>query len=302
MRAAPPPPLISTHQLSEQQLQDLHVLSLLCQTQDGNGIPLYAHLLGSYRPYPANLLLYEGTQLLGFLAVFFFYAKACEVVLLITPTRRRQGLARHLLQAAFPLIQAQRCRRLIFSMPHRQVTACEAMLPFIYEGTEYLLQQPISYRTPDCTKKLIIRPATREDTAALCAIDNACFPTAAGAMPDRFARVLHDPQYVVCMAWYDNIPVGKAHYRLASTTKVILSDIAVIPAFQNQGFGSALIVHCTNAAYQSQHAVVELSVEAMNKSALQWYLRLGFTLHNAWDYWSIATDSIQTNGFVGVFT
>src|SRR4051812_19799815 len=93
--------ILQNNQLSALQLQQLHELAALCQTTDG-GVPcLYPHLLKEKRETDNNLLYYKNNQLIGFLSVYFFYADACEISLMVHPDYRQQKIATQLLQPIF---------------------------------------------------------------------------------------------------------------------------------------------------------------------------------------------------------
>lgn len=80
--------ITTTHQLSQPTLTSLQALLNACRATDNATIPVYPHLLEAYRPGPASLLYYDQEQLIGFLALFYFYADAAEVALVVHPDRK----------------------------------------------------------------------------------------------------------------------------------------------------------------------------------------------------------------------
>ena len=98
-------------------------------------------------------------------------------------------------------------------------------------------------------QSLVIRPATKEDCAAVAAVETAAFPTPAEA--ELVAALLEDPSaqpVVSLLAEADGKPIG--HILFTSATVVadgarvpasILAPLAVVPEAQRHGVGRALI-------------------------------------------------------------
>ena len=98
-------------------------------------------------------------------------------------------------------------------------------------------------------QSLVIRPATKEDCAAVAAVETAAFPTPAEA--ELVAALLEDPTaqpVVSLLAEADGKPIG--HILFTSATVVsdgtsvpasILAPLAVVPEAQRRGVGRALI-------------------------------------------------------------
>lgn len=98
-------------------------------------------------------------------------------------------------------------------------------------------------------QSLVIRPATKEDSAAVAAVETAAFPTPAEA--ELVAALLEDPSaqpVVSLLAEADGKPIG--HILFTGATVVadgarvpasILAPLAVVPEAQRRGVGRALI-------------------------------------------------------------
>lgn len=284
--------LIYNNQLTNIQLHAVDILSASCRAVDG-GIPtLYRHILEQKRVTENNILYYQNDNLVGFLSVYFFYTDACEISLMVAPTHRRQGIAKQLLQAIMPLLIAKQMNTLIFSTPTVVNEAWLSRLGLHYQSSEYQMQRN-SYEPILITKHaLTIRKATVEDISALCDIDALCFAKEHSNMPTRFTNLMDDSNYTLLLALHDDEAVGKAHLRW-QTDSVILSDIAIIPRYQGQGWGSELLAYCINHVLTLGKTKLLLDVETSNHNALSLYTRHGFKLANASDYWTINIDKLR---------
>ena len=276
--------LITNCQLSSQQLGDLEQLRQRCKKIDGNDIPIYPNLLTQQRPTPSNLLLYEQSQLIGFLSLFFFYENGCELILLVDPDWRRLGLARKLIQAIIPLLRIEKIKRIILPAP----TKCgQPWLPaqgFTYEHSEYELTLPANHILTPIKPRLIVRDTMLTDTAVIASIDAACFPTGSPPPIAHFQQLIKNPSYTILLAFLKQQAIGKVHIFWGENC-CRLSDIGILPQQQNEGYGSEMLYSCINYIQNKQKFPIHLDVETSNHSALNLYYRLGFKINNACDYW-----------------
>ena len=99
------------------------------------------------------------------------------------------------------------------------------------------------------------------------------FPYRPPPVVERFHLLLNDTNYQLFIAQKGGAPVGKAHvhYQHDSTR---LTDIAILPALQGKGLGSALLAHCINGCLSINRSIISLDVETTNHQALNLYTRL----------------------------
>lgn len=286
------PMLLFTHQLDATQYQDLEQLTEHCLQHD-QGLPmLYRDLLLRKRSTESLLLYYEKNQLIGFLSAFFFYEDACELTLLVTPAYRRQGIATHLLQQIMPLLRTKCITTLIFSMP---LSYGEHWLPsygFTYMQSDYHMQRDSLEPQFISPIKLGVQKAVLLDLDTLCHIDKLCFPAYELPMQERFTHLLRDPNYLILLAFFNNEAIGKAHINWQEN-QTLLSDIAILPRYQRQGFGHELLGHCINHILSAGKINISLDVEENNQKALNLYLDMGFKTVHSHDYWSIRRKKLE---------
>ena len=286
--------LIQTHQLDEKQLIDLDALCETCRAQDGNIASIYRHLLEKYRGRPATLLCYK-KQLIGFLAAFFFQEKTCEIALMVDPNARGKGVASQLLRTILPLMKEESVQTVVFSSPHGLNNDWFTRLGFCYQHSEYQMQRTQHQPIILDHEINIFRPATYDDIHDLCIIDNACFGTEQPNSAHRFHELLNDPNQTLFVIEKDKKPIGKAHLNWQQQG-VRLTDIAILPQEQRRGYGNFLLANCINYALSKNKDLIRLDVETNNKRALELYTRLGFSISNATDFWSIS--EIGLTGFL----
>jgi ribosomal protein S18 acetylase RimI-like enzyme len=283
--------ITTSNQISPAQLLDLERLAALCKKADGSIPNLYTHILTQARAFPASIFYYQENQLLGFLSAYFFYDDAVEISLMVHPLARKKGISRELMREILPLIQFQNYHRLIFSSPAHKNHQWLRSQGYTYLHSEYYMEREELNPILQYNQSLSFRTAAIADIPALCGLDEACFAKKQGDLISRFQQLLDSREYQIFLAFQNNQLIGKAHLRWQKQGAT-LSDIAISPSKQGKGFGSSLIAHCINLALSEGKPLINLDVETHNQRALNLYIRLGFVIQNACDYWSISVDNI----------
>jgi ribosomal protein S18 acetylase RimI-like enzyme len=278
--------LSRTKQLDQTSLIALQSLLTACQKIDGHTIPVYPHLLAEHRSGPSSLLYYDEGMLVGFLAVFHFHPHACEVALLVDPTYRKQGIATALWKTMLPSVQAIRpsLRYLVISTPNNFNPSALKQHALYFQHSEYDMEYLSNTPCILPDTPLTIRPAEQTDIVNLCIIDKACFNPNRQHPELRFMRSLDNPSIHVFVIEHTDQIIGQVHLTFEKT-QARLTDLAVLPVWQRQGFGQALIAHCLNYACKHHQNRITLVVAAQNQHALQLYQNLGFKIYNAVDYY-----------------
>lgn len=285
--------IIQNHCLTDQQQKALNTLLKECKKADLNTLPTYPHLLGKNRPLPGNLLYFQNKKLLGFLAAFFFYDEACEITLMVSKPFRRQKIATLMLKALIPLLKLQHINNVIFSTPPHCNSDWLEKLGMVYKGSEYQMQCTHIISPPINHDEFWVRNATHQDWASLSAIDDACFPTEnPGRNPD-FERLLKDKECQIFIIEKNSTIVGKLHMQRLENS-VRFTDIGILPAHQQQGIGSYLLVSCISYVQKNYGLPITLDVETSNRNALNLYLRQGFEMSNAYDFWIMPFKTLVT--------
>lgn len=279
------------HQLSLKQVQELNTLVADCKAADGHSIPVYSHLLCQFRPMAPNILYYHQSELIGFLAVFFFYEGACEVSLMVHPAWRKRGIAGQMLAEVLVDIHVD---KLIFSAPDADDKDKFLTRGMSFYDSEYQMlrysDKLLAYDESLCT----IRLATEGDLDTLSYIHNQCFSdTSVIDASQRISALYRDTMYQLLIAEQAGYAVGKIH-RCEEEDRLRIMDFAVLPAMQKKGVGGQLLIHCINYALLKNKPVVMLEVKYDNQSAIDLYKRFGFDMTNVVNYWVIELNGVKT--------
>lgn len=123
-----------------------------------------------------------------------------------------------------------------------------------------------------------IRKATIHDLGFLVELENKSFPTFQRNAPKNIRHSIHSSFQEVLIAETN----GKAKQAVASLTlfkykrSLRIYSVAVLPPFQHNGIGEALLNHVVKLASESGMETIRIEVRAKNKRLLEWYKKRGF--------------------------
>lgn len=284
--------IIRTNQLSKVDLEAVLELARACQEKDGGTPSLYNSLLLQARTSDNNLLYYENDQLQGFLSVYFFYEEACEISLMVNPNYRCLGIGKSLIKAILPLLAIKKMKKVIFSSPPRPHDS-PPQKEFSHASREYHMERESLKPILGVAQNLFIRKANIKDISVLSHLDEICFKVPKEGIKERFNYLLTNSHYILFLAFLQNKAIGKAHLFHEKNETATLSDIAILPKYQKQGFGAELLTHCINFALEQEYFKLNLDVETNNNQALNLYTRHDFKIKKITDYWSIDYDVLN---------
>jgi ribosomal protein S18 acetylase RimI-like enzyme len=285
--------ITNNYQLTPEQYQEVKALAECCRQKDGNHFPLFGHVLLQRRSLPCNWFYHHNGQLIGFISAFFFYENACELSIFIHPDWRRQHIAKTLLSHIVPVAQSRNPEYALFPSPKGLNNEWLPNRGFRFNNSEVQMQWHDKTASASVRTDILIHKAVAEkDINALAEIDALCFMTNHENMQSRYMSLLLDGDYAVMIMHYQEQPIGKAHLHF-ELDQIQLSDVAILPQFQGQGFGQALVAYCMSYAAQKSALPVSLYVDMGNHNAKHIYQKLGFQTSNAWDYWAIGIAELQ---------
>lgn len=278
--------LLTTHQLSQSNLKALKALLSACQMNDNAVIPVYPHLLKCHRQGLSSLLFYQKSKLIGFLACFHFYPDAAEIALLIHPEYRQQGIAKTLWETMLPQLPMlyPDLRYLIISTPQGLNQTWFKQHHFHFENTEYNMTcTPYIPETPQ-QQAYTIKTADSHDINQLYLLDHTCFNTDRPDPIQRITKLLETPNIKILLLCHQQRVIGQVHLVLKKH-QVWITDFAIRPDMQQQGFGEALLSYCLKYIHKHHPKKIHLTVSNQNQSALHLYQNMGFQIYNAVDYY-----------------
>lgn len=272
-------------ELNLSQFSDVKLLLASCEKNDKGGPLIYSNSLLSTRLPPVNGLIYFQHKLIAFISAYFFYKTACECSLMVSPDYRKQGLAKFLLEKLIPVLKLQHMEAVYFSASPSFPTQEFSQLSFY--ACEYQLTLSLSQPLNEISHRLNFRSANMEDIEKLLKIDQACFANYdAETMIQRFKDTISSPHYHIFVGELEGKIIAKAHIKWHQQ-EAILSDIAVLPAYQRRGYGSEIVHACLIETQQRGFKHVLLEVESDNKSALKLYLNHGFKVEKETNFWKM---------------
>lgn len=283
---------IHRNQLTLEELRRVNDLVERCNVRDGGSPMLYPNILIERRLTKNIIIYYQREQIVGFLGIYFFYKNACEISLLVAPNQRRQGLAKCMLRAILPLLGQKQICKLFFSTAKNANQIWLKKLGFLYDHSEYTMSRISNLPSERRKASARIYAANREDIPILCNLDEACF-SGSRVEAARFETLLQDSHYRLFLAAQDTTVIGKVHFRWQNEES-FLSDLAVFPAYQGRGWGQELLSYCVNYSLSLGKSKLTLDVETSNTKALNLYLREGFSIAKATDFWSINWVDLHT--------
>ena len=273
----------STSKPSQTQLTHLLSLAKRCQQHDNYIADIYPNLLSQQASSKSLFLAYHQQQLVGFLKVYFFYEHDAEVVLLIEPKHRRQGLATSLLNHAKHLLKQAKIKNLLFSY---QDSSCQWLSS---KGAEFQYSELTYQHHLNHPSNTALAPqpylASQSDIKNIMALDSAGFDgnhlTAA-----RVQQLLQQPNYQIWLLKDKDRPCAKLHLNLADQSAEIY-DVAVHPNHRKQGLAKKLVQHTLAIAKNHGCQQVQLIVKSTNKAAINLYHSCGFEVCQSHHFWHI---------------
>ena len=152
---------------------------------------------------------------------------------------------------------------------------------------------------------LRLRPATREDVPLILQLvrelasyeraPDAVVATEADYLRDGFG---HRPRFQVLLAEWESQPAGFAlFYHNYSTflarPGIYLEDLFVDPPFRGRGVGKTLLKELARIAVARGCARLDWSALDWNRTAIDFYLRLGAVELNGWSLYRLAGEALR---------
>ncbi|MFV0593829.1 MAG: GNAT family N-acetyltransferase [Draconibacterium sp.] len=127
--------------------------------------------------------------------------------------------------------------------------------------------------------KLNIRKATPEDLEFLAALEKTCFPPVQQTSRKNIRHsLLSDFQDVLIaeLPGKNTTAIGSMIlFRYQHTIRIY--SVAILPEFQNQGYGELLLKHVFELARRNRSEKVVLEASAKNRTLINWYEKHGFS-------------------------
>jgi len=279
--------LVKTASLTDDELKAVKDFVALAALEDGFESKFYWRTSEKRQNEEfSEFLFYLNDVLVGYLAIYQFSEGEAEICVLVAPEHRRKGLFQRLwVDATLELHQRNISSVVFLQHPDSEVgEACLKALEARYFRSEYRYERKtsIAYSPIEVT----MRPASPDDLKAIARLDVACFGGDFAGMMSRLNDVFDDDARAIYLAEQDGKLVGKAHVLIHDDA--LIHDIAVMPKFQNQGFGSQLLAALTNLLLTEKDvSLVTVESTSDDYKANKLYIGLGFertVVYRQWLY------------------
>ncbi|NBX85526.1 MAG: GNAT family N-acetyltransferase [Gammaproteobacteria bacterium] len=278
-----------TH-LNREQCKQLNDLIILIQKNQQYAPTVYWHIIKKIRPYPCNILVYSGNQLVGFASRFLFHEKNCEMSLILHPQFQDEYFAKQLFSSLLKYIPQEYKDNIVMCSAHEHK-------PFIKPHAEWQLLHH-SYRLkwqgpakkPAPLKDYQFGKASSDDFLGFKKLLDIGFPHGTDMTPEIYQTIIDSPYTQLWLLKKNEHVIGAIQINQENKWCRI-SDITVHPEYRRHGLGEFLLMSIIHNLHQRQKAIC-LDVESTNPVAYEWYLRRGMKKINCCDFWTIPTQKL----------
>ncbi|MBL0386534.1 GNAT family N-acetyltransferase [Tumebacillus sp. ITR2] len=272
----------------EPEIREIARLEHLCNTADQIEIKAGTDSLAS-RPTDGiwDLVCHHEEQLVGYLCFYTFDGHTAEVISMVHPDFRRQGIFRALLSRAEDEMKQRGIQEILFVVPARSPSGLQLMqhLGSTFHEAEYGMQwtrDPQSFHRNDLLHLHVA--STPEDLNFLA----ACLAQSFGDSEESTRNVLQrtsTPDRTSYIATLQGKPFGMIRVQRERDGHAAIFGFAVLPEFQGHGYGRQILTDIVNLLRSEDRAHIELDVVTENERGLHLYQSCGFDIATEYRYY-----------------
>ncbi|MBN8194378.1 GNAT family N-acetyltransferase [Bacillus sp. NTK074B] len=269
--------------LSTRQLQDIKALQELCEHHDEIHLKLNWEMLRNRKDGQDDLLHYQDSKLIGFLAIYGF-GDSYELCGMIHPDFRRQHLFQDLFHKAVKSLESRTVNKLLLNVPGSSTTGKKfaAQTKAVYDFTEYEMKWNQTRLTSD-SDTVRLRTAVEHDIETIIDLDESCFGVVRADAESYTKRLFKDSSHGHFMIIHDGKTLGKIRVQRMER-KSFIYGFAIFPDFQGKGIGRKALSQVVMQEVKWTDDIY-LDVAAANQSALKLYKSSGFETFYSQDYY-----------------
>lgn len=275
--------------LTEALLREIKDLEKKCWKVDAYRVRNYWHILKDpSRWQPGDFFYREKEELLGYLGYYIFQPGVMDVMAMVAPKARRQGIFKQLWQQLRWLTKRFDIHTYRFPCdPNaKAIKTWLAAQSAEYLHTEYHMLKKNTSPLPEKIPELSLERVDASFVEMISEFDVACFHADFNRAKQRYTENFTMAHRQAWMVKLNNEYIGKIHLRFDANC-VFLHDICVLPQFQHQGYGAEALRRMGNHLILGRYRQLGLDVETKNKRALNLYLKNGFVISEAYEYYQI---------------
>lgn len=279
--------LITKQTLINAELADIEQLTDTCNSHEN----LHMRLSWLRTRPPANepndFLYYHAGVLIGYLNISSYGTKEKELIGMVHPDHRRQGIFRALLTAATEECLRRGVQQIILICGHSSQSglACVEAIGAHHAFSEHEMVLGTFQQKRSADERLHIRRAGANDAEVLTSIMATDFSDLEEAQ-HYIIDFLPRPDQPFYLALLDQEPIGCL--RLDETADAVgIYGFVVRPEYRGRGYGRQLLEAVIRTIQAKRQRPITLEVETNNTNAIGLYQSCGFEIKTTYDYYEL---------------
>ncbi|GAC1473532.1 MAG: GNAT family N-acetyltransferase [Ktedonobacteraceae bacterium] len=279
--------------LSEPEVLLIKQLAQVCENYESLHMPLsWSDLLRRSGDAIRDFLYYVDGELVGYLTLDDTNHTVSDLVGMVHPAHRRQGIFRQLLHAARQECRARSQARLVLvcEQASHSGQAFVQTIAATRAASEHLMFLTDFQECQVFDERLAFRKAESSDLSTIVNIQAASFHAPEDSARLFVLRQAHDPRCSYYLMTYGEEPTGCQEsvgvLRLDDKDDAIgIFSLGILPDYQGRGYGRQLLEEAIRAVHSYSHAPIFLFVDIENVRASSLYRSCGFTIKTTYDYY-----------------
>ncbi|HEV2580281.1 MAG TPA: GNAT family N-acetyltransferase [Ktedonobacteraceae bacterium] len=284
------PDIVTRATLTTAEIASIEQLIAICNRHDNLQMRIGPGMLREQMgEAKSNFLYYEDGKLAGYLWSDSFGTREKELVGMVHPAYRRQGIFRALLDSAKATYRQLGIEQLIFICEHSSQSglACLSALGARYSFAEHKMMLGTFHERGHVIEGLHMRQAGEDDIDAIVTL----LATDTGNVVDTLAWVSYlmgQPQYHFYLATLHSKPLGTLRLDfLEEEHEDWIYAFEVRLGYRGLGYGRQMLEQAIHIARAVNNYPILLDVETMNTNAIGLYQSCGFEIKTTYDYYEL---------------
>ena len=262
-------------------------LAEACRRHDGLEVPPPYDVSGDASE-SSFFLRYQRSAVVGFASASA--GRSVEVLGMVHPERRREGIGRALLAAVALECRGRGAAHFLLVCEEASPSGCAfaEAVGGAYRFSEHRmkLDRGAFAKRERANEPIHIVRAEPDDLEALVSIRTAAFGGSADEARTQIGRWLREGNQRIDLARSAGEPIGMV--RLATyEAETFINGLAVLPAHQRRGHGRAILEHAAKVLLAVNRERILLEVETDNRAALSLYHACGFREISTYRYYRL---------------
>lgn len=233
-----------------------------------------------------DIVCYSEEKLIGYMCFYTFDGRVAEVISMVHPKRRRQGVFRAMLDVAVADMKQRGLQEVLYVVPAPSQSGLGVVkhLGTDFYEAEYSMHwarepQPFA-RNPH----LQLREASPEDIEFLVRCSAQAFDDSEEMTRNMIQRTT-TPDRISYLGVHKGTPVGMIRVQRIGTDHAAVFGFAVLPEQQGHGYGRQMLTQCVEMLRSEGRTQIELDVVTENERGLHLYTISGFDILSAYRYY-----------------